>query len=220
MRVLIADPQLLFADALALSLAALDPEISPLDERPSTGVDAIDMVIQQRPDVTILDYWMPGSHAPSAIQAINGWVPGHPVLVLSAVTGPDQIRAALDAGAAGFMPKSIPVSLLAEGVRRAAAGERPVFPDRLRRMLTELSRRCLEADIRVEKLLSLTPRELVVLKELSDGSGVQEVADRLSIRAGTVRQHIHGILRKTGAHSLLEAVAIARHEHLITGRSS
>lgn len=213
-KVLVADPQYLVADAICTALAQ-DDGLAPLDERPTDGIEAIEVVVQRRPDVAVLDYWLQGTHGPSAVRTIREWVPGQAVIVVSAVVGPDQVRACLDAGAAGFLPKSVSVGLLAEAVHRVYDGERPVFRDRLQRMVTELSRRCLEQDVRVERLLSLTPRELAVLKELSRGRSVQETARQLSIRSGTVRAHVHSILRKTDTHNQLEAVAMARKEGLI-----
>ncbi|MHB1536399.1 MAG: response regulator [Acidimicrobiales bacterium] len=213
-EVLVADPQYLVADALAQALAS-DPWLEVLDDRPTGGIDAVEAVINRKPDVAVLDYWLPGTHGPTAVRAIQEWVPGQRILVLSAVCGPDQIHACMEAGAVGFLPKSVPVALLAEAVRRAHAGENPVFKERLDRMVAELSRRCLEQDVRVDRLLSLTPRELAVLTEMSRGLSVPEIAGKLSIRSGTVRGHVHAILRKTGTRTQLEAVAMARRERLI-----
>lgn len=212
---MVADPQYLVADAIAKALAD-EAGLVVCQEHPSTGVEAIEAILERRPDVAVIDYWLPVTHAPTAIRAIRERAPEQLVIVLSGVAGPEQIRACLDAGAVGFLPKSVPLSLLAEAIHRACSGEKPVFRQRLERMMTELSRRCLEQDIRVERLLSLTPRELAVLMELSRGSSVAEIARRLCIRAGTVRGHVHNILRKTGAHNQLEAVAMARRERLIT----
>jgi two-component system response regulator DesR len=212
--VLVGDPQYLMADALARALDR-EADLAIIEEHPTGGLDVIASVIRHRPDVAVIDYWLPGSHGPAAVRAIRASVPDQRILVLSAVSGPDQVRACLQAGAAGFLPKSVPVTLVAEAIRRAHAGENPVFKARLERMMTELSRRCLEQDIRVERLLSLTPRELAVLREMSSGRSVPDIARRLSIRSGTVRGHIHSILRKTDAHNQLEAVATARREGLI-----
>ncbi|MGH9076960.1 MAG: response regulator transcription factor [Acidimicrobiales bacterium] len=213
-EVLVADPQFLVADALGQALAG-HAGLAVVEEHPITGLDAVESVVRRKPDVAVLDYWLPGTHGPAAVQAIRGWLPRQRIIVLSAVSGPEQIRACLGAGAAGFLPKSVPVELLADGVRRAHAGESPVFRDRLERMVAELSRRCRDQDVRVERLLSLTPRELAVLQELSRGAGIVDVARSLTIRPGTVRSHIHSILSKTGAHSQLEAVAMAYRERLI-----
>ncbi|MHB1535563.1 MAG: response regulator [Acidimicrobiales bacterium] len=213
-RVLVADPQYLMADALARSLA-LDHSLTVYDEHPTAGIDAVEAVVNRKPDVAVLDYWLPGTHGPTAVSAIREWVPNQRILLLSAVSGPDQIHASLEAGAVGFLPKSVPVPLLVEAIQRAHAGEKPVFRDRLERMVAELSRRCLEQDVRINRLLTLTPRELAVLTELSRGLSVRQIASAMSIRPGTVHGHVHSILRKTGTSSQLEAVAMARKEGLL-----
>lgn len=213
-RVLIADQQYLVADALALALSQ-DFELVILPDRPTFGADALDAIVGSRPDVAVLDYWLPGMHCPTLLRAIRIWVPNQRIVVLSAVCGPEHIDGCLDAGAAGFLPKGVPVDLVAEAIKRTHAGERPVFKDRLDRLRAELSRRCQDQDLRVERLLSLTPREVTVLKDLSSGRNVEETSRRLMISVGTVRGHVHSILRKTGAHSQLEAIAMARRERLI-----
>lgn len=212
--VLVADSQHLVADAIACALGAYEG-LTISARRPTDGVDALDSIVLERPDVVVLDYWMADLRGPAALQTIQQWSPGQRVLLLSWFHGPDQIKAALAAGACGFLPKSIGVDLLVEAIRRAHAGESPVFAERLQRLIETLGRKCIEQDVRVDRLLRLTPREVAVLKRLAKGDESRVVAQELQIAPGTLRSHIHSILRKTGARSQLEAVAMARMEGLI-----
>lgn len=210
----VADSQHILADALGRALAG-EPDLDVVPVHPVNGIDAIAALVAHRPDVALLDYWLPGGHGATAVQMVRAWSPTQRVVLLSAVCSPEQVRGALDAGAVGFLPKSVTVDLVAEAVRRAQVGESPVFADRLERFIAELERRCAVQDVRVERLRSLTPREVTVLRHLGTGHSIVEVARELSVTQGTLRGHIHKILTKTGARSQLEAVAMARRERLI-----
>lgn len=213
--VLVADPHLLVADALGRALATF-PDIDVLARHPINGVDALEAIHRERPDVALLDYWMPDFQAPSAVTAIHQRCPGQKVILLSWFHGPDQIRAALDAGATGFLPKSVTVDVVVEAIRRAQGGESPVFLDELLRLIDTLGRKCTEQEVRLDRLLRLTPREVAVLKRLAEGGVPRDIAQDLGIAAGTLRTHIHSILRKTETRSQLDAVAMARLEGLVS----
>ena len=120
-----------------------------------------------------------------------------------------MILRAIEAGFSGFVSKSQDVRALVSALRAADAGEAVIPPDMLRRLLPRLSptHRGLGRD--------LTPRELAVLELVAEGLANKEIASRLSIRLTTVRNHIQSILNKLGAHSKLEATAIAYRESVI-----
>jgi DNA-binding NarL/FixJ family response regulator len=117
--------------------------------------------------------------------------------------------ASIEAGCSGFVTKSKSTSEVTVAVRLAADGEAVVSPDMLALLLPRLSRtrRGLGTD--------LTRRELEVLMLLSDGESKDRIGERLFLSPNTVRNHIQSILSKLGAHSRLEAVAIAVREGLI-----
>lgn len=213
-RVLVADSQVLFADALGLALARYE-DLEVADARPETGIQALRAALEQEPDVILLDFWIRDMAGPAAVQMLSAQVPDAHVLVLSWFHGPDHFTQALEAGAGGFLPKSLRVAKVHEGIVRVHAGEVPVFEQELARLAGTIDNRARVGQRIVQRFYTLTPRELEVLRLLSAGLGADEVAKRLDIAVGTARTHIHHILSKTGAASQLEAVAMARAQGVI-----
>lgn len=212
--VLVADTQRLFGEALGQALARF-PDLDVVDEVPLTGPLAVESIAARKPDVALLDYWLPGILGPDVTRAVLARSPRQRILVLGWFFGPDQIGAVLDSGACGFLPKSLTVEQIVIGIRQAQAGKKPVLADGLDHLKAELERRCDQQDQRVSRLMTLTPRELKIIGLLSQGRPVQDLAKELAITLGTLRHYIHSILRKTGARSQMEAVAMARQEGLI-----
>lgn len=210
----------MFAEAMARALAA-NPDVLVFNQHPQTGQEAVDTVIESRPDVLLLDYWLPGlgTGSPTVIEGITAAVPDCKIIVLCWLHGPRELESALQAGAAGFLPKSLGVEEVTEAIRQAFAGRSPVLPKELERVRTRLTERNTEGYKEWERawarLRTLSRREVEVLVRLSEGRRVEHVAEDLFISVRTVRNHIHKILEKTGATTQLEAVAIARHYRLI-----
>lgn len=213
-RVLIADAQLLFADALGQTLAR-EEGLEVLEEHPTRGIPAIEAVLALRPDVALLDYWMNDTHGDAATRLILTSHPAQKVMLLSWFHGPLQIAAALDAGAVGFLPKSLTVAQVADGIRRAHAGECPVYGAELEQLARSIEERSRVQEERQERLFTLTPRELGVLCALNRGDPLCAVASDLNISQATVRNHIHSILVKTGTRSRMQAIALARSKGLL-----
>jgi two-component system response regulator DesR len=212
--ILIADAQRLFSESLGIALG-LQPGLEVLNDHPTEGLGAVEVALARRPDVAVLDYWMVGMEGPAVARAILKRVPTCKILMVSWLHGPPQVQEALDAGVVGFLPKSLRVQQVVEAIRRAQSGESPVFAEQLRVLLDSIETRANEVDRAAERLGSLTPREIQVLTLLSFGRPIEDVAADLSIAPGTLRTHVHNILRKTGARSQLEALALARHYGLI-----
>ncbi|MEX0660088.1 MAG: response regulator transcription factor [Egibacteraceae bacterium] len=213
-RVLIADAQVLFSDALAIALGCCEG-LEILPDLPTEGRKAVAMAIADKPDIILVDYWMPEMDGPAVARTLAVQATETKVMHLSWFHGPIQIQESLASGAVGFLPKSVRVSLVAEAIVRAQAGESPVFEEQLQGLArTIATRQQYLADMQT-RLASLTPRQLEILRLVGAGLMVTDVAKRLGLREGTVRTHIHNILDKTGARSQLEAVALARDEGLI-----
>lgn len=213
-RVLIADAQLLFADALGIALDRHD-DLDICPDHATGGREAIEAARSKRVDVALVDYWLPDMDGPAVARTLGVQAPRVKVLHLSWFHGPPQIQESLESGAVGFLPKSVRASLVAEAVRRAHAGESPVFEEQLKGLLNTIAtRQAYLADMQ-QRLAALTPRQLEILRLVGAGLMVNEVAKRLGLAEGTVRTHIHNILEKTGARSQLEAVSFARDEGLI-----
>lgn len=208
--VLVADAQAMFAEALAQGLEHEGLRVAP--EYPHRGGMGLDAVRRHRPDVVVYDHWMPELDGPAATEAIATEAPGTKVLITSWCHGPQHIREALAAGAVGFLPKGLRVTQVAHAVRRAGAGEPLVYADQLARLVDDLEGRLDDSYQHYTGLSSLTEREVEVLQALADGTTLAELAAEHSVSVGTVKNHVHKILTKTGTRSQVEAVALARKE--------
>jgi two-component system nitrate/nitrite response regulator NarL len=173
------------------------------------GRDAIDLAAHFRPDVVVMDIVMANIDGLSATRAIMERNPDARVLLL---TGSDDVElgvVGLRAGAAGHLIKGRPLRELVSAVKRIAAGE-PVVGPELTWKLIESVRALPAGGLGVRPVRSkLTPREWEVLDLLCAGLTVDQISDELVLARDTVRSHVKRVLRKLGAHSQREAVAIA-----------
>jgi two-component system nitrate/nitrite response regulator NarL len=173
------------------------------------GRDAIDLAAHFRPDVVVMDIVMANVDGLSATRTIMERSPGVRILLLTASDDLELGIVGLRAGAAGHLIKGRPVAELVEAVQRIAAGE-PVVGPELTWRLIESVRALPAGGLGVRPVRSkLTPREWEVLDLLCAGLSVDQIADELVLARDTVRTHVKRLLRKLGAHSQAEAIAIA-----------
>lgn len=213
-KVLIADGQLLFAEALSDALGK-DERLESIKEYPTSVSETLDMAVLLRPQVLLIDYWLPVEGGISATRSILSFTGSTRVLVLSSDYSPELIAEVLGSGAVGFLPKSFSVDRVAEAVVRAEAGDSPVFAEELNDIMDKMQKQLLAAHDAARPMMSLTSREVQVLGLLSVGHPIEEVAKQLRISKNTVNNHIQKILSKTGARSHSEAVAMAKRFGLI-----
>ena len=159
--------------------------------------EAVQQAIELAPDVCLMDIQMPGDDGILATKRVREASPGTRVLVVTTFARPGYLRAALDAGAGGFIVKDAPPEQLADAVRRVHAGLRVVDP-----ALAEASL--------FEGANPLTERERQVLRLAGDGLSAAAIAAEVFLSAGTVRNHLSAAIGKTGAGNRAEAARIAR----------
>ncbi|WP_428847029.1 response regulator [Rhizohabitans arisaemae] len=152
-----------------------------------------------RPDVALIDIGLPGQDGISAAAELQVRVPGCRSVILTGFGTPAALRRALAAGVHGFVVKDVPSEELARCVRRVARGERVIDP--------ALAVAALSGEDS-----PLTARELDVLRIAAEGAAVGEVARRLYLSEGTVRNYLARIIGKVGARTRVEAIMIARDE--------
>jgi len=196
-RVVLADDQHLVRGALA-ALLNLEPDIEVVGET-GRGDTVVDLVRQVRPDVVLLDIEMPGLDGLAAAAALTSTWAAARVLVLTTFGRPGYLRRAMEAGALGFVVKDAPSDQLADAVRRVARGERVVDP-------------ALAAETLARGVSPLTGRERDVLVAARDGATVADVAHRLFLSEGTVRNHLSAAIAKTGTRNRLEALRRAEDQ--------
>jgi DNA-binding NarL/FixJ family response regulator len=205
--VLIIDDHRLFAQAMA---AALDqePELQVVEIAASlqTGVEALG---REPVDVVLLDYRLPDSHGVNGIGSVLEAAPDTAVVMVTASDDERVLLAAVEAGASGFVSKTADIADIHTAVRKAAAGEASIAPNLLPRLLSRLAQRGTGVGS------DLTTREREVLERISSGRTNADIARELFVSVNTVRNHVQSVLTKLGAHSKLEAAAIAVREGLV-----
>jgi DNA-binding NarL/FixJ family response regulator len=184
-----------------------EPDLSVLGEA-ATGDEALEVCLREQPDLALLDVRLPGrSGIRVAADLRDRGSPTRP-LILSAFDDEEYVLAALDAGAAGYLVKTIPAADLVAMVRLAAGGETVLSPS-LAAMLVRRHRQ--RSDER------LSARELEVLRLVTEGLPNKVIGRRLGISERTVENHMRSVFDKLGVASRTEAVVLALRRHLVAG---
>jgi two-component system, NarL family, response regulator DesR len=194
-KVLIAEDQSMVRGALA-ALISLQPDLEVVAEV-SSGDEVLAAARERAPNVALLDIEMPGMDGIDAAAALRRELPECIPLILTTFGRPAYLRRAMEAGAAGYLVKDAPAERLANAIRRAAAGERVVDPE-------------LAAAALAEGESPFTDREREVLAASAGGSPIAEIAGRLHLSEGTVRNYLSSAIGKTGARNRSEAWRLAR----------
>ncbi|WP_029135346.1 response regulator transcription factor [Nakamurella lactea] len=193
-RILLADDQALIRGAFS-ALLGLEPDLLVVAEVAS-GDQVVPAAITHRPDVALLDIQMPGMDGLAAAAGLHQQLPTCRMIILTTFGRPGYLRRAMEAGATGFMVKDAPPEQLIDAIRRVHAGLRVVDPVLATESLT----------------LGTSPlsgRERDVLVAAAGGGTVAQLAGKLFLSEGTVRNHLSSAIGKTGAATRAEAVRLA-----------
>ena len=189
--IVLADDETMVRDALSAVLG-LQPDIDVIGEA-ANGDEAVAVIERVRPDVALVDLQMPGRDGIEVVAS----VPGTRCIIVTSHARPGYLKRALAAGVRGFVPKTTPARVLADVIRRVHAGERYVDP-------------MLSAEAIAAGDSPLTPREADVLELAADGAPVEEIAERVHLSVGTVRNYLSAAVAKLGVNNRHEAVHAAR----------
>ena len=206
-RVAIVDDHHMFAESLSHVLA-LDPDLEVVGVARDT-TEALELVARTDPDVALVDYQLPGRDGVALTSDIKARHPEVHVVMLTALRDERVLVAAIEAGVSGFLTKDQAVEHVIGAVRAAAAGEALIAPDLLSRLLPKLEPA--QGSIGVE----LTTREKELLQRVAQGGTNKAIAHELHLSVNTIRNYVQALLTKLGAHSKLEAVAIATRAGLL-----
>lgn len=205
-RVAIVDDHQMFAESLSRLVGA--EEGFEVVGVAASGADAVPLVASTRPGVALVDFRLPDASGADVAAGILTSSPRTRVLMLTGSDEHGALARAIEAGCAGFLTKDRAFDELVHAIRVVASGE-CYIPARLLATLLPRVRR--DAS---EPTTELTARELGILALLRDGVTSREIAASEFLSIHTVRNHIQSILSKLGAHSQLQAVAIATRQHL------
>jgi two-component system response regulator DesR len=194
-RILLAEDQRMVRGALA-TLLNLEPDLDVVAQV-SGGDKVVAEALRVDPDIALLDIEMPGLDGLAAAAALRSALPACRVLILTTFGRPGYLRRAMDAGVRGFLVKDGPAEQLADAIRRVLAGEQVIDPT--------LAIAALSAGDN-----PLSPRERDVLAAAADGSTATDIAGRLHLSEGTVRNYLSEAISKIGGRNRVDAARIAR----------
>jgi DNA-binding NarL/FixJ family response regulator len=210
-RVLLVDDHRLVLDALT-RVIGLEPDmrivgaaVSVAEVREAAGLQA---------DVALMDYHLQDGTGVEATRLIKARWPSCRVLMLTGIDDDETILEAIQAGADGYLTKDRVVADVVAAVRAAHEGAILLPPSTVvtiaRRVAEARDRRSVQTPV-----VPLTPRELEILRALTEGLGTREICERLAIAPNTLRTHVQNIMGKLHVHSKLEAVAFALRHKLV-----
>jgi DNA-binding NarL/FixJ family response regulator len=180
------------------------------------GEEAVAMVAELVPDVTLMDIRMPVLDGIAATRRIVESGVQTKVLVLSTFDLDEYVFEALRAGASGFLLKDAPAEELAAAVRVVAAGESLLAPGVTRRVIDAFVRRPAPPSTpRESRLELLTPREVEVLGLLARGFSNLDIAGKLFVSEGTTKTHVSNVLTKLGLRDRVQAVIFAYENSVV-----
>ncbi|MFD7557531.1 MULTISPECIES: DNA-binding response regulator [unclassified Streptomyces] len=196
-RILLAEDQSMVREALA-ALLGLEPDIEVLAQV-ARGDEVVEAARAHDVNVALLDIEMPGMTGIEAAAALSAALPDIRIVILTTFGRPGYLRGAMEAGASAFLVKDAPAAQLAAAVRKVLDGERVIDPT-------------LAAAALAEGANPLTEREREVLRAAESGATNAELAARLHLSQGTVRNYLSTAIQKLAARNRAEAVRVAREK--------
>lgn len=196
-RVLLAEDQTMVRGALS-ALLGLEGDIEVVAQV-ARGDEIVGAAEQALPDVALLDIELPGIDGLVAASMLRDRLPGVRVIILTTFGRPGYLRRAMEVGAIGYVLKDAPTETLATAIRRAMEGKRTVDPTLAVSALSEGGN-------------PLTSRERDVLAASREVATIAEIAARLFLSEGTVRNHLSVAIQKLEAHNRAEAARIAEQK--------
>ena len=169
----------------------------------STGKEGIQRYREHKPDVTLMDLRLPDFSGVDVMLAIRSEFPDARIVLLTMFAGDVEIQRALQAGAQGYLLKTMPPERMFETIRQVYAGKKRVPPE----VASQLAEHVGDAP--------LTDREIDVLRHVTTGNRNRDIAERLFISEETVKVHFRHIMEKLGASDRTHAMAIAARRGFI-----
>ena len=200
-RVLSVDDHPLLREGISAMIKS-QPDMELVAEA-SSGKEGIERFRQHQPDITLMDLRLPDMNGIETMAAIRAEFPEARVIILTTFEGDVEIQRALEAGARGYLLKSMPPKELLDGIRQVHAGKKRIPPEIVAHLAEHLSDE------------TLTTREVEVLRQVAGGNRNRDIAEHLFISEETVKVHVKHVMDKLGASDRTEAVAIALRRGII-----
>lgn len=167
----------------------------------SRGEEALDTIPALQPDIVIMDINLPGISGIECIRLVKNLCPTTQFMIFTIYENDENIFTALEAGASGYLLKKSTMPQIAEALKELYNGGSPMSALIARKLVQRYQK-----PVPSDELTQLTPKEKEILTLLSEGLLYKEIADRLSITVGTVKQHIHRMYEKLHVNNKTEAI--------------
>jgi len=200
-RVFCVDDHPLLREGI-ITLINNQPDMQVVGEA-STGQKAIEGFREHQPDIALMDIRLPDMSGIDVMIAIRKEFPGARVIMVTTSEGDVEIQRALEAGASGYMLKSMPPKEVVEAVRQVHRGKKRIPPEIAAHLAEHYSDE------------AITAREIEVLQHIAGGNRNRDIAEKLFISEETVKVHIKHIMEKLGASDRTQAVSIALKRGII-----
>lgn len=208
-RVMVADDHSLFRDGIVSLLEAAGFDVVA---EAGTGKDILEAIRNSAPDLVLLDLTMPGMSGLEALKQIRLEHPDVKVVILTVSDDDDDLMAAIQAGASGYLLKDLDSQEFLELLSGLEHGEAPMTRKTAGRLMSRLATPHHDSS---KTLPHLSDRELEVLGLVSKGMANRTIADKLSISENTVKYHMKNILQKLDVQNRTEAVSHALQNGLV-----
>ncbi|MDM8152099.1 two component transcriptional regulator, LuxR family [Priestia megaterium] len=209
-RILIVDDHLVVREGLKLLIETSDKYV--IVGEAENGRIAIDLVEKLKPDVILMDLYMPVMSGLEAITEIRRRTPEIPIVILTTYNEDQLMMKGIEAGAKGYLLKDTGVENLFESIDSAIRGEtllQPEITERIQNYKTKLLKEQSKSKV------MLTPREMTILQAIARGSTSKEIAYDIGIAERTVKSKLTSIYNKLGVDSRTEAVVVAIQSGII-----
>ncbi|MEA5077377.1 MAG: response regulator transcription factor, partial [Anaerolineaceae bacterium] len=180
--------------------------------------EALRMVLQNHPDVVLMDLRMPIMDGVESTRRIVQMNKNTKVIILTTFDDDENVFDGLRAGAVGYLLKDVSSEKLTEAIRAASQGEYFLVPSITAKVVSEFSRISKPAPRTAESFLPdpLSPREIEIIRLVATGASNKEIAEKLVISEGTVKNHLSSILSKLSVRDRMQAVLKAKELGIIT----
>jgi DNA-binding NarL/FixJ family response regulator len=208
-RILLVDDQALFREALH-TLLSVQTDFEVVGEA-GNGEEALRLAAVSRPNVVLMDLQMPVLDGVTATGRLRESLPDCRVIILTTFDDDEYVFEGLRAGAVGYLMKDVSSEKLFEAIRSTARGEYFLLPSITAKVVAEFSRISRPNNPNQMALIDpLSPREIEILQLVATGASNKDIADKLIISEGTVKNHLSNILGKIGVKDRMQAVLKAK----------
>ena len=207
-KVMIVDDQPILAEGIRSVLATSD-ELAVIGIA-SDGVDALEKMQSNVPDVVLLDIRMPNRNGVVATGEIKKRFPSVKILILTTFDDSDYILSALNNGACGYLLKDIGAAALIDSIKNAYAGD-TILPAKIARKITDAAKNVsADRELRIRKAFGLSDRETEIAVMMYEGFNNRQIASALNLSEGTSRNYISAIYLKLGCDNRTDAIRIMK----------